>query len=739
MTRSFGFIVAVALAGGAALLAQTGGAKPAVVPPGDWVTLNRDYAATRYSPLNQINTSNVARLVPAWTARNAAGGTAVPLVVNGVMFVANGANLRALDAETGKEIWSYSTTGQPVPPLPPPDAQPPAPAAGAPGGGRQGAGPGAAAGAAQAGAPAGPGAPGGAGAGGGRRGGGAPGGGRGRGAGGPTISARGVSYWPGDATHPAAIVFMTNNRMWQVNAATGQLVTTFGENGSIAVGQGWGGTPTIYRNVAVIGAGGTEIPFGNQSSNPRAFDLITGKKLWEFQTVPKRGEPFNDTWGAGAANGAERTVTINGKEVVQVRGGTNWWGLAAPIDTERGVIYMPIAGPAANYYGGDRPGANVFGNSIVAVDLETGKYRWHFQTVHHDLWDIDLPSAGALIDVVQDGRRSPAIAHVGKSSYFFVLNRDNGNPLIKVEERPVPKGDVPGEYYHPTQPFPVKPEPLSPTSFTLGTPSRPGETTIVRPEDTTPEHAAACRALMERSGGFINQGPFTPFMHKELGAPPKSTIQLPGGTGGVNWGGVAADPTTGIVYANAQTGSLTGWVEKVEFNVDPVTGARTPKIPNWPDSAGSDQEYNRAFYAAPSDNPTAGKGPFSTFSAAPRPGEPAMNCLRPPWGQLVAVNANTGDIVWRAVLGLNERLPEGKQLVGGSGSAGPTVTAGGLVFVGATSDQRFRAFDAKSGKELWVTRLPGTGNANPMTYTGRNGKQYVAIVSGGTVNVFTLP
>ena len=400
--------------------------------------------------------------------------------------------------------------------------------------------------------------------------------------------------------------------------------------------------------------------------------------------------------------------------MVEVRGGTNWWGLAAPIDTERGVIYMPIAGPAANYYGGDRPGANVFGNSIVAVDLETGKYRWHFQTVHHDLWDIDLPSSGALIDVVQDGKRSPAIAHVGKSSYFFVLNRDNGRPLIPVEERPVPRGDVPTEYYHPTQPFPVRPEPLSPTSFTTGTPTRVGETTIVRPEDTTPEHAAACRALMEKSGGYINLGPFTPFMFKADDAPPRSTIQLPGGTGGVNWGGVAADPTTGIVYANAQTGSLVGWVEKVDPDAGP-----------YPDSFGSDQPYNRAHIG--------GKGPFASFTAN------GMPCLRPPWAQLVAVNANTGEIVWRSVLGLNERLPAGKQLVGGSGSAGPTVTAGGLVFVGATSDQRFRAFDAKSGKELWVTKLPGTGNANPMTYTGRSGKQFVAIVSGGTVNVFTLP
>src|SRR5688572_26830481 len=347
MKGSTGLIAAAVIGIGVGVWAQSGTQKPGVVPPGDWVTLNRDYAATRYSPLQEINAGNVAKLVPAWSAQAAAGGSAVPLVVNGVMYVGTGTNLRALDAATGKEIWSYSTApGGTVPPLEPAEVPPPAaaPSAGAGGAGPQGAGPGAAARAGGQGGRRGgaPGAPGGAAGAGGQ-------GGRGRGGGAPSISARGVSYWPGDATHPAAIVFMTNNRMWQVNAATGQLVTTFGENGSIAVGQGWGGTPTIYRNVAVIGAGGTEIPFGNQSSNPRAFDLITGKKLWEFQTVPKRGEPFNDTWGAGAANGAERTVTINGKEVVQVRGGTNWWGLAAPIDTERGVIYMPIAGPAANY------------------------------------------------------------------------------------------------------------------------------------------------------------------------------------------------------------------------------------------------------------------------------------------------------------------------------------------------------------------------------------------------------
>jgi glucose dehydrogenase len=285
----------------------------------------------------------------------------------------------------------------------------------------------------------------------------------------------------------------------------------------------------------------------------------------------------------------------------------------------------------------------------------------------------------------------------------------------------VPAGNVPGEWYSPTQPFPVAPPPLSRVSFDP-------ETDIVTAEDTSAAHSAACHAFMERSGGFYNAGPFTPFLYKAPDDPPRSTIQFPGGTGGVNWGGPAVDPTTGIVYANAQETSLIGWVED-----------KDPNVTYSFEAVGSTQPYDRA-----SIN---GVGPFFQFNA-PLSGEydddgraigPSLPCQRPPWGRLVAVNANTGDIVWESILGLNENLPESRQLVGNTGSAGPTVTAGGLVFIGATRDNRFRAFDSASGQELWVDLLEGNANANPMTYLSNSGRQHVAIVVGDQVQAYALP
>ena len=725
-----GFLTAIGVAIGAAVFAQAGQQRgtPAIAA-GDWQNINRDSGATRFSPLTQINAGNVATLRQALTFPGV-GGSSVPVVVNGVMYLSAGRRVVAVDADTGKQVWEYTLMppGAPAPAAAPPApaAPPPASAAAAPaapaqagavpgqGDGRRGGGPG-----------------GGGRAGGGR---GGPGGGGRGGGGGPTASQRGLSYWPGDPAQKLGprILFMGGNRLYAIDAATGQPVAGFGDGGSVAVGAvSYGGTPTLYRNVAIIGAATQEVPQG-PPGNPRAFDVVTGKKLWEFWSVAQPGQPGHETWGMSASHNTSGW---------QRRSGANMWAFHAPVDAERGIVYIPIGSPATNYYGGDRPGNNAYGNSIIAVDAQSGKYLWHFQTVHHDIWDTDMPTAGALFDFVLNGKRTPAIAHVGKSSYVYVLDRTTGKPLIEVKETPVPAGDVPTEWYSPTQPIPVRPRALSRVSFDP-------KIDLVRPEDTTPEHVAACVAMMERAGGYYNAGPFTPFMFKALDAPPKSTIQSPGGTGGVNWGGMSMDPVNGVFYVNAQNTTLVGWVQPRPLATPDANGV--PQRVNFAgESAGSDHPYDRGSVQGVNPDGTLrlGLGPFFTFSA-PLNGKTGPNapCVRPPWAKLYAVNANTGQILWESTLGLNENLPAGKQLAGSGGSAGPTATAGGLVFVGATSDGRFRAFDAKTGKELWVTRTPANAqgnspaaNANPMSYQGRSGKQYVAVVAGGTLVTYTLP
>lgn len=643
-SRKTALAAAIAIAlGSASLPAQ---AQDAAIPDADWRMINRDLTATRFSPLDQINTGNVAGLELAWSYQLASGSTAVPIVVDGIMYFPNGGQIVALDGDTGEEIWIRDLAPGSAP---------------------------------------------------------AQDGRGGRGGRGPRASSRGVSYWPGNAEHDPRIMFMTGAEMWALDAATGEPVVSFGDGGRTEVGVSYNGTPTIYRNIAIIGAASLELPQG-PAGNPRAFDVVTGKQLWEFWTVPRPGQPYNETWGDGWDG----------------RGGTNMWGFAAAVDADRGIAYLPIAGPAPNYYGGGRPGANLFGNSIVAVDAESGEYRWHFQTVHHDLWDIDMAFAGGLFEIERDGELHSAIANVGKSSYLFVLDRVTGEPIIPVEERPVPAGDVPGEWYSPTQPFPVAPHPLSRVSFNP-------DIDIVTAQDTSADHRQACIDFMERSGGYYNAGPFTPFLYKPPNAEPKSTIQFPGGTGGVNWGGPAVDPNNGIIYANSQETSLVGWVQD-----------KDPDVTYSFEAAGSTQLFDRASIL--------GVGPFFSFSA-PLSGEfdengrgvgPSLPCQRPPWGRLNAVDASTGEILWQVPLGLNENLPESKQLVGNSGSAGPSVTAGGLVFIGATNDRRFRAFDAATGEELWQALLDGNANANPMSYAGTSGQQKVAVIAGGSVLAFGL-
>ena len=519
---------------------------------------------------------------------------------------------------------------------------------------------------------------------------------------------RGVAFWPGDRNNPERIIFTasapkggTSARLMALDAASGKPSEGFGKNGVVDITVGWNGVPVVFRNTVMLGATVGEVPDG-PPGDTRAFDARDGKKLWEFHTVPRQGEFGHDTW-----------LNDGWKQ----RSGVNVWGWYMTVDETRNTLYMPVAGPAANYWGGDRPGNNLFANSMVAVDATTGKYKWHFQTVHHDLWDSDMPSPPTLVDIKQNGKTIPALASVGKTGYMFILDRTTGKPIFGVEERPVPKGDVPGEWYSPTQPFPVKPPPLTRVDFVK-------ERDMVRPEDTSEDHVKACQELWDKSGGFFNAGPYTPFGFHEEGAAPKSTIQFPGGTGGVNWGGAAADPATGYVFVNAHDTSLVGWIEKVRPGQNYGRGTE-----------GSKQINDRGS--------VNGAGPYFTFSAPMRDatGRVVANlpCQRPPWGRLVAVNANTGDIAWQVPLGTTEALPEGKRNTGGSGSAGPIVTAGGLVFVGASNDRRIRGFDSKTGKELWAAPLPGAGNANPITYTGKNGKQYVAIVATDSLQVFSLP
>ncbi len=516
---------------------------------------------------------------------------------------------------------------------------------------------------------------------------------------GMATTARGVAYWAGEGSMPARILFTAGPTLVALDAATGEPARGFGRNGIIQITVPWNGVPTVYRHVAILGATTGEIPLGFPGDT-RAFDVRTGERVWQFHTVPLPGEVGHDTWIDGWRN----------------RSGVNVWAWYMTLDAERGILYMPVAGPAANYWGGDRPGNNLFANSIVAVDALTGKHRWHFQTVHHDLWDADMPAPPVLVDVVQNGQRIPALASVGKTGYMFILDRVTGKPIHGVEERPVPKGDVPDEWYAPTQPFPVKPGPLVRVEFDKAR-------DLVRAEDTSAQHVAACEALWEKSGGFSNAGPFTPFMFKADDAPPKSTIQFPGGTGGVNWGGAAVDPRTGYVFVNAHDTSLVGWVER-----------RKPGLNYGRGVDGTTQPYDRASINGP--------GPYAGFTAQYR-GEDGrtanLPCWRPPWGRLVAVNANTGEIAWATPLGLNEVLPEGKQNTGNSGSAGPTATAGGVVFVGATSDRRFRAFDSQSGKQLWATPLEAQVNANPMVYRGGDGKQYVAVIATDRLVAYALP
>jgi quinoprotein glucose dehydrogenase len=501
-------------------------------------------------------------------------------------------------------------------------------------------------------------------------------------------STRGVEYWPGDARTPPQIVFGTSDaKLYSLNAKTGVPNEAFGDKGVVNLDtpeilqglpgrSGLSSPPIVYKNLVITGGTTQENPPRGPAGDVRAWDLHTGKIAWTFHSVPRAGEKFNDSWAGDSWKN---------------RSGVNVWGFIT-VDAARGIVYMPFGAPSVDQYGGDREGNNLFGTSLVAADANTGKYLWHFQIVHHDIWDADLAAAPLLLDVRQGGRTIPAVAIISKVGLLFMLDRVTGKPLYGVEERPVPQTEVPQERTAKTQPFPLKPPPLSRMAMS------PDDVATV-----TPELEAACRKLIQ---GMQLGGPYLPVTYNRL------RVQFPGNHGGVNWGGMSYNPQLGLLFINTnELGQISGLKDR-ETTAEPARA----------DGQGNRVDPNGPYQGFP------GGGRFSIrLENDPQ----QLPCQQPPWGQLTAVNVNTGEFAWRVPLGITESLPADKQKTGRPGNGGTIATAGGLVFVGATDDSRFRAFDAKTGKEVWTYKLTGAAQATPMTYQGANGKQYVVITATG--------
>ena len=588
---------------------------------GDWPMFRRDFAGTGYSPLRQVDTSNVGELSLAWihslqaevpaepgAAPRAPNSQATPIVVDSVMYLPAADRIVALDPTSGREIWRHTVT----------DGVP---------------------------------------------------------------SRRGVAYWPGDYSQRPRILFTAGTRLIALDAERGTPVESFGDEGSVDLDIPYLSVPFIYDDIVVVGANTPPGTIGG-IGNARAYDVRTGGKLWEFASVPRPGSVGNDTWEGNSWEG---------------RLGANAWPFYFTMDEERELLYLPLASPIPGAYGGDRPGANLFGNSVVAVNIRTGEYVWHFQTIHHDIWDADPPAPPVLFPVRREDRVIDALGITTKSGYIYILDRATGEPVFGVEERPVPASDVPGEQTFPTQPFPLLPPPLARVEYDAAD--------LVTPDDTSLEHAQACSALVSSIGEVHNAGPFTPWVYRSAGAPPRATLLFPGLVGGPNWGGGAYDPNTGYVFVFSQNVGSFGWIEE----------------------AGPD-------------------APLPYDRSGPRPnsfdvqiGESRWPCQKPPWGEMFAIDSRTGEFAWRRPLGITEGLPPDRQETGRPGRAAAIVTGGGLVFVASTDDNRFRALDATTGRELWVTTLEERGNSNPLTYQGSDGRQYVVVVATDRVMAYRLP
>ncbi len=480
---------------------------------------------------------------------------------------------------------------------------------------------------------------------------------------------RGVAYWTDGKQRRIFMSGSAQDDMYCLDADTGKLVPEFADGGILHMKEGldrelaettrcyYASPPVIFEDMLLLGGGsGSEGPSPAAPGHIRAFDVRTGKRLWIFHTIPHPGEYGYETWG---------------KDSWKDAGGANNWG-GMSLDAERGLLFVSTGSPTYDFYGGSRPGINLFGNCVIALDARTGERKWHYQATHHDLWDYDLPAQPVLARRKVDDRWQDIVVQISKQAFWYIFDRESGEPVWEIEERAVPESDVPGEYTHPTQPFPTRPEPFARQGFGP-------DLNITNLSEESRDYIRR-RIKDLRIGGL-----YTP--------PSKTgTVYNPGTVGGTIWGGTSHDPEAGVMFINAN---------------------------NWPK------------YFTLVDAPEGVGYPYLHMGYPFLMDEDNYSAAEPPWGELLCLDLTTGDYLWRRPFGeFAELKAKGIENTGTFNVGGSIVTKSGLLFIGATQDEKFRAFDTKTGDILFEHQLSAGGYATPCTYEV-DGKQYVAIAAGG--------